>query len=126
MFWRAAHDSPLQPPQNVNEETGERMITKKKIIGESKKDKYSGMSRKKRRNAQFREEEEEDKKEAMKARQAAEMFEGEGPRPKPVKKPLSQKAMKSAVKRGKIDPEQAKADARKRRTDVKKKRRIEQ
>ena len=56
-----------------------------------------------------------------KERAAAEMFDGEGPRPKPAKKPLSQKAAKAAVKRGQIDPEQAKLDAKKRRQDMKRK-----
>jgi ATP-dependent RNA helicase DDX27 len=66
----------IEKDPNINPETGEKMITKKKIINEhSKKDKYAGLSRKKRRNAMFREEEEMDRKEMEKERQAAEMFE---------------------------------------------------
>jgi hypothetical protein len=50
------------------------------------------------------------------------MFADDGKKRKAEKKPLSQRAMKSAVRKGKVDLEQMKMDAKKRRRDVKRKR----
>lgn len=49
------------------------------------------------------------------------MFAEDGKPRKAEKKPLSQRAAKTAVKRGKIDLEQIKLDAKKRRKDIKRK-----
>ncbi|EKX33294.1 hypothetical protein GUITHDRAFT_81602 [Guillardia theta CCMP2712] len=82
--------------QEEGEDGDPPQISKKKVIGNSKADKYAGMNRRKRRRLQMQEDDELEK--------AGAKFFGKEEGPREKNKALSQRAAKSAYRHGRLDP----------------------